>query len=561
MARCAPPLNRRLDSAGRRAYKLAPMRDVRNIAAIIAALALMQVASGALAVAIPLALDARGSGPFAIGVTSAFYGLGLVMGAIAAPSLIARIGHIRAFAFFAAIAATLALLLYASIDPFAWSVVRLGLGACAAGLFTAGESWIASEASAARRGALLGVYHVLAKLALVVGVFVVGRVIADGPAPYMIAGGVFALCLAPVAATRQAAPPPPSTEPLPFRKLFAAAPAAVYACAAAGLVNGAVMGLAPIYAAQPASADAVDPAAMAATAAAFYAALTLGGVASQFPAGMLSDRVDRRLVVGALSAIAAAASFALALTPPFAPQALHLVLAFVWGAGALSFYGVAVAHAIDRSDPRVHARTMAGLLLVWAGGNVIGPPLAGLVMQAGLGGAGLFVYAGLGLAGLSFLMVRRSAKRAAAGPGQREPFAAVNATSFAAADLDPRTDDPSYAPPPEVAPATMPEHEGPVIDTPSDAPEADPGAAASHVPEHEGPIVEARPEPGAGGAGPSGRPTDAAPARIPEHEGPVVEPGSVESAGGDAPSAPDTERGEGGDGNEEPGPSAPKPGT
>lgn len=408
------------------------MRDYRNLAAVVLALVLMQIALGVLAVAVPLALDAHGSSTIAIGFVAAAYAAGFMAGATSAPHFLARVGHIRAFAFFAAFAAALTLLLYAQVGAWSWAVVRFGIGMCAAGLFTAGESWIASAAAEERRGALLGFYHVASKAALVIGaVALVGADVA-GPTAYMIAGGALALCLAPVAATRQAQPAPPSAEPFGLRRLLALAPAAVYAATGAGLVNGAVLGLSPVYAA---ASSATDPAGAAAF---FYAALMIGGVISQFPAGALSDRVDRRLVVGALAAVAAAASFALALTPPGAPRAVSVTFALIWGGGALSFYGIAVAHAIDRAPRDQHPSVMAGLLIVWAAGSVAGPVLAGLMMQAGLGGAGLFVYAGLALAGLAFLMARRSAAREAVRPAERERFVTVQASSIAAADLDPR---------------------------------------------------------------------------------------------------------------------------
>jgi MFS family permease len=409
------------------------MSDYRNIGAVVLALSLMQVAGGALAIVVPLALDLRGQGPFAIGVVTAFYGAGLMGGALTAPRFIASVGHIRAFAFFAAVAAALTLALYAHISAMSWAVVRLGLGACVAGIFTAGESWIATEAPKPRRGALLGFYHVLTKIALIAGALAVGGMAADSAAPFMIAGAVFALCLAPVAATRRAAPPPPSRERIALQALVRMAPAAFVAAAVAGLVNGAVTGLSPVYAA-PSMPD--DPTTAAAV---FYAAIMIGGVVSQFPAGTLSDRVDRRIVVGALAAVASLASFALAFTPPEA-RLLQLGLALVWGAGALSFYGVAVAHAVDRVPTELHAPAMAGLLVVWAAGTVTGPLIAGAVMQSGLGATGLFLYAGVGLFVLTAAMIRRSYAREAVPAESREPFATVQASSILAAELDPRVE-------------------------------------------------------------------------------------------------------------------------
>jgi MFS family permease len=436
------------------------MSDYRNLTAVVLALTLMQVAGGVLAIVVPLGLEARGVGPFAIGAVTAFYGVGLMAGSIFAPRLIASVGHIRAFAFFAAFAAALTLALYARIDAISWAIVRMGLGACVAGIFTAGESWIATEAPKQSRGRLLGFYHVVTKIALILGAFLVAGVAADSPGPFMLAGGLFALCLAPVAATRRTGPPPPSRDPFALGALVKMAPAAFVAAAAAGLVNGAVNGLSPVYAA-PMNPD--DPTLAAAV---FYAAFMIGGVVSQFPAGMISDTVDRRLVIGVLGGISAAAAIGLTIVPPHGAPWLVLPLAFVWGAGAYSHYGIAVAHAVDRVPPHLHARAMAGMLLVWAAGNVVGPLIAGAAMQTPLGPRGLFVYAALGLIAMTAAMVRRSYARDPVPPEAREPFATVQASSMVAAELDPRVAD---------APAAEDEPTAPDIGS-------DPGAASIDEP-------------------------------------------------------------------------------
>jgi len=419
------------------------MEKYRNLAAIALALFLMQAAAGALIIAVPLGLESYASGPFAIGVVAGFYALGFLVGALAAPRLLAGIGHLRAFAFFATFAAALSLLLFARIDAGSWAIVRFGIGVCVAGLFVAGESWLVTEIPDTRRREALAAYHVGSVVALIVGAAVLAGTDAGGPTAYMIAGGLFAMSLASVAAT-QAAPssqtgPPLEVKslaaPLGPRQLFVLAPAALIAATGAGAICGAVISLSPLYAGP---SNPVDP---TGAAAGFFAALLIGGLGFQYLAGMLSDRVDRRLVIGVLAATAAAASFALALTPPSAPGALIVILALIWGGGALSVYGVAVAHALDRASHSQRASVMAGLLMMWAAGAAIGPFLAGLVMQAGLGGAGLFVFAGLCLAALSFAMVRRSAARAAVDPDARAPFAVARATSVAATLLDPRIGD------------------------------------------------------------------------------------------------------------------------
>src|SRR5262249_50280597 len=150
------------------------------------------------------------------------------------------------------------------------------------------------------------------------------------------------IAVAPVCFTTAAQPEPPKAQPLALGQLFSTAPAAVLACLGAGLINGAVLTLAPLYAADRFGASA---------AATFYAAAWTGSLLLQWPAGRISDQMDRRIVIAALAGLAAASAAILALFSQTAPEWTAVALFFVWGAGGLSFYGIAVAHMADRAEP------------------------------------------------------------------------------------------------------------------------------------------------------------------------------------------------------------------
>jgi MFS family permease len=179
-----------------------------------------------------------------------------------------------------------------------------------------------------------------------------------------------------------------------------------------------------------------------------------GAMLVQWPAGHVSDRMDRRVVIAALAGVSAVAGLALAVTPAAAPDMLIYSIAFIWGAGALSFYGVAVAHAADRAPHGQQTPMMAGVLLAWAAGSTAGPVVAGLFMQVGLGPSGLFIYAAVAYAALAAAMMSRRGARplTEAEIDAKIPFAPIAATSTAAAELDPRADTPEdaedAAPPP-----------------------------------------------------------------------------------------------------------------
>lgn len=396
---------------------------LRNVAALIAAITILQLAGGLLGVRLPLAVAEEGHSRTALGLIAASYSAGFMMGAIIATQLLARVGHIRVYAGCAAVFAVSTLALHFTGEIWAWGLTRMAAGLSVALMFAAIESWMSFSIGARVRGEVMSVYMVLTKGALAIGPFLAFNYNAAAAEPWMIAAALAALSMVPVCFTSAAQPDPPKAQPLALVEQFATAPAAVIASFGAGLVNGGVLALAPLYASQHYGAN---------SAAEFYAAAFVGSLLLQWPAGRLSDRVDRRLVIAGLALLAAGAAFALAV---WSGQLLHwsaAFLFFLWGAGALSFYGIAVAHMADRAEPGKLAQSAAGLLFVWAAGSIIGPLLMGPLVDwfdvAGMfwfaGGAALFVCAAM--------FWRRTTREAST---NKEEFTPQIGTSVAAGEI------------------------------------------------------------------------------------------------------------------------------
>jgi MFS family permease len=377
----------------------------RTVAALVAAQTILQLAGGLFGVWLPLVMHARGFSPSGIGLVAAAYSIGFMAGAWFSPAVLARLGHIRAFAGAAAICCVTALALYPSDHPALWALNRMIFGAVLAVMFAAAESWMAGVTPKERRGDVLGFYLLCTKVALAGGPFLIaGAAGGDDAWPFMLAAGLFALSLTPVAATSQAQPQPPQSAPIALARMWDLAPAACVSAFMAGVINAGVMSLSPIWAQDRAGADA---------AAGFQAAAWIGSLFVQWGAGRLSDTMDRRLVIAALAGGSSLAALALALAPQSLPFFWASVLFGLWGAGSLSFYGLAVAHMADRSEPGEMAGATAGLLFLWAIGSVIGPAVSGFLMEHVFGPNALFgVAAGSGLALALYLLVRRAGRPA-----------------------------------------------------------------------------------------------------------------------------------------------------
>ena len=409
----------------------------RNIIAVVSGLTILQAAMAAVSVIVALTLSEAGVPSALVGLVATCFAGGFLLGTHFSPGEVGRIGHIRSYALFAATGSIATLSFAIGVDTVGWAAIQGVLGVCCAGLLTAGESWIADAAPQSQRGAILSFYHMVSKTGTVAGPFLI-LATQSGYGGLMLIAAMFAASLIPVTATNKAPPTFSAAEPFGPRQILAYAPASAFAAFAAGAVNNSVAQLYPIFAAY------IDPEAGARFAANFNAALLAGAMIVLWPAGRLSDRLDRRYVILGLGVLGSVSALALFVLSAFQMKAALLGAAFLFGGGSLSYYAIAVAHAADRSAPEQATSMMAGILLIWGIGSVAGPAVAGLIMSIGFGAPGLFLFACLMLAWLAVSMLSRAVRSAPVPDIEKEPFGVAPATSLAIAEFDPRGDSGQY---------------------------------------------------------------------------------------------------------------------
>lgn len=401
----------------------------RNVAMVMVATLFLQAAMGALGVALPLAMSGAGWGRPAIGAVIAAFGAGFAIGAWLSPNMIRSVGHIRAYAGYAGGAAALTLLLALGDHFIWWLITRFGFGMCAAGLFAVAESWIADATPSERRGAVISVYQIVGRAGLIAGPFLIAFPGFDARDGFIMAGAAMALALTPIVFTKRAQPSLPTGETVPVTRLFSIAPAAAAAAFTAGLLNSGVLGFMPIW------AQSLDPEYGAGSAALLMAVIYAGSMITQWPAGMISDQMDRRLVIAALSIVGGL--FALILVVMPSPSlGLAALLVGLWGAASLSYFAVAVAHAADRSRVEELPAIASGMLLVWAIGSTLGPIVAGVAYSGPLGPRGLFLFAAVASCILAAGMFWRRRAREAVKEDERSPFVNLQATSAELAEIE-----------------------------------------------------------------------------------------------------------------------------
>jgi MFS family permease len=172
------------------------------LAAVILAAAIFQLSNGTLATLLPVRLGLAEAGELATGLIATAYALGFVVGCVIGARVIRAVGHIRAFATFAATAAVAALLFQVGVDTTLWFALRVVHGICIAGLSTVVDSWINERTPNAARGRVIALYTITITLALGGSQLLIGLFEVTSAQLIMVVSGLFSLALVPVSLTR-----------------------------------------------------------------------------------------------------------------------------------------------------------------------------------------------------------------------------------------------------------------------------------------------------------------------------------------------------------------------
>lgn len=345
---------------------------VLPIAALLASVALLLTGTGLLTTLVAIRAGAEGFDVRTVGLIMSGYFVGFFLGTFLAPALIRRIGHIRAFAFYSALAAATVLVHPLDVAPVAWFALRLVTGIALVGNCTVIESWLNAQAAPPIRSRVFAIYMVVTLLALAFGQLLLDTQPAGSFALFSVVAILISLATLPVVATRLPPPPVLSSPPLDLRRTFRAAPSAALGGLLSGLAMGSLWGLGAAYAA----GSGFDRAGVGL----FMSVTICGGAALQWPIGRASDRGDRRTTLALVSGTAAALATLAAL--PWFPLGGLLPLFFLYGGMAFALYPLCVAHLLDCLPADDLLSGCSTLLLLHGIGAAIGPALAGAAMSA-----------------------------------------------------------------------------------------------------------------------------------------------------------------------------------
>jgi MFS family permease len=359
--------------------------SARALGAIVAGALILQIAGTIVNTVVPLRMALAGQPPLLIGLVGSAYSVGFLAGCFSIPALVRRIGHIRGFAVFAALQA--ATTLSFPIVPEAWwGISRLLMGLSAAGHAICIESWISGQATGRNRGRIFGLYQILNRGALIGSQIGMGYVALAAQDIFLFASMAFSLALIPVGLTRARAPASGEVISIGLASVWRRAPAAVVGCLYVGLMGGTLTNVVPAYG----ILIGLDQR----SAILLTAGVQIGALVTQWPMGLLADRVASRIVMlVSISLVTLTAGLLLSLVSlgHGLDRAVLFALFAIIGGCSVSLYTVAVTHAFLRFGREHAVGLSARLLFLWGVGSTIGPLAATLLMQL-IGPQGLLAY-------------------------------------------------------------------------------------------------------------------------------------------------------------------------
>ncbi len=317
---------------------------------------------------------------FEMSVVMSAYFVGFLGASKLVPDLIRRVGHVRVFAALASFISAILILYPLLVNPWVWTGGRVIIGFCFCGVYITAESWLNNAATNENRGQLLSSYMVVQMAGIVAAQLLLLIGDPSGFELFVLISVLVSISFAPILLSITPTPAFETTKPMSIKELFSTSPLGCVGMFFLGGIFSAQFGMAPVFGT---SAELSLP-----QISIFVAAFYIGAMVFQFPVGWLSDRMDRRILIVATSAI----GFIAAVSAIFGENIFIILLGSAFFIGGMSnpLYSLLIAYTNDFLEPDDMASASGGLLFLNGLGAISGPLFTGYLMTE-IGPTGFFV--------------------------------------------------------------------------------------------------------------------------------------------------------------------------
>ncbi|MEM7441001.1 MAG: MFS transporter, partial [Pseudomonadota bacterium] len=343
---------------------------VKNSWALFLGMFLLMLGNGVQGTLLGIRGAHEGFSAGTMSVIMAGYFVGFLGGSQITPRLIRRVGHVRVFAALASFVSA-ALILYA-FAPYqiAWFALRVVVGFCFSGIYVTAESWLNDSVENETRGQALSAYLIVQMMGIVAAQYLLTLADPNGYQLFVIISVAVSLSFAPILLSVSPAPIFQTTKRMSFGQLFHSSPLGFMGMFFLGGIFSALFGMTAVY--------GTEVGLSVAQISTFVAAIYLGGMLCQFPIGWASDRMDRRLLIIAVTVVGSA----VCVLAYFAAGSfvVLLITAFFIGGTSNPLYSLLLAYTNDYLDHDDMAAASGGLIFVNGVGAIAGPLVVGWLM-------------------------------------------------------------------------------------------------------------------------------------------------------------------------------------
>jgi len=344
------------------------------------------------------------------------YFVGFLFGSRMAPELIRRVGHVRVFAALGSLVSAVLILYAATPIWWAWALMRVLIGFSFSGVYITAESWL-NNASSNDRGKALSLYLMVQMLGIITAQALLNLADPAGYILFVIPSVLVSLAFTPILLSISPAPAFDTTRRLSFRALYEISPLGFVGMFLLGAIFSAQFGMASVWATQV-GMNVRDLSI-------FVGGIYVGGLVLQYPIGLLSDRMDRRLMILAVSI---AGGCVLMIPVLFdVPFAVLVLVGAIAGGTSNPLYSLLLAYVNDYTDHSEMAAASGGLMFVNGLGAISGPLITGWMMSV-IGPSGFFLFMALIFGVLVAYNLYRMVERPAS-PDQQGSYTALSPTS------------------------------------------------------------------------------------------------------------------------------------
>jgi len=363
---------------------------------------LLMVGNGVQGTLLGIRGNIEGFSTYELSYVMSAYFLGFLFGSLVAPQMIRKVGHVRVFAALGSLISAILVIYPVYPDWIVWTVLRVFAGFCFSGIYITAESWINNTASNETRGQALSAYMIVQMLGIIASQVLLNLPDSTGFALFIIPSVLVSLAFMPILLAPTPAPAFDSTRRISFGRLFRLSPLGCVGMLLTGGVFSAMFGMASVWGAQVGlSVREISI---------FVGSLYVGGLVLQYPIGWASDRLDRRMLIMGLSAVAAVTMLVAAFVP--LPFTALIAVAVILGGITNPVYALLIAHTNDFLLREQMAGASAGLIFLNGFGAIFGPIVTGWMMET-VGSGGFFLFIGLLFVALAGYALYRMTRRAA----------------------------------------------------------------------------------------------------------------------------------------------------